>query len=128
MTAYDMRSSDWSSYVCSSNLPICAEPIATFRGCIARAYDAELASALDRLLIAAGFAPQRPVAQTCCGTVHLHAGNTVQAAVLAKTNARAFAGCRTVVSTASGCHARSEERRVGTECVRTFSSRWSPYQ
>src|SRR3546814_20988092 len=23
---------------------------------------------------------------------------------------------------------RSEERRVGTECVRTYSSRWSPYQ
>src|SRR3546814_8099015 len=26
-----------------------------------------------------------------------------------------------------GGHARSEERRVGTECVSTCSSRWSPY-
>src|SRR3546814_13349866 len=26
-----------------------------------------------------------------------------------------------------GAPARSEERRVGKECVRTFRSRWSPY-
>src|SRR3546814_15773779 len=28
----------------------------------------------------------------------------------------------------SGCAARSEERRVGKECVSTCRSRWSPYQ
>ncbi len=82
-----------------------AEPIAIFSGCIARAYDAELSSALDQLLIATGFAPQRPTQQTCCGTLHLHAGNVAQAAALAKTNAHAFAGYSTVVCTASGCHA-----------------------
>jgi len=81
------------------------EPIAIFTGCIARALDDELAQALDRLLSAVGYAAQRPFAQTCCGTLHLHAGNTAQAAVLAKINARAFAGCNTVLSTASGCHA-----------------------
>lgn len=81
------------------------EPIAIFSGCIARAYDAELSSALDQLLIATGFAPQRPTRQTCCGTLHLHAGNVAQAAALATTNAHAFAGCGTVVCTASGCHA-----------------------
>ena len=82
-----------------------AEPIAIFSGCIARAYDAELSSALDQLLIATGFAPQRPTQQTCCGTLHLHAGNVAQAAALAKTNVHAFAGYSTVVCTASGCHA-----------------------
>lgn len=82
-----------------------AEPIAIFSGCIARAYDDDLAAALDRLLIATGYAPQRPTLQTCCGTLHLHAGNVTQAAALATTNARAFAGYDTVLSTASGCHA-----------------------
>ncbi|PKM09295.1 MAG: (Fe-S)-binding protein [Gammaproteobacteria bacterium HGW-Gammaproteobacteria-4] len=81
------------------------EPIAIFSGCIARAFDDELALALDRLLITVGFAPRRPARQTCCGTLHLHAGNVAQAASLAKANARAFAGCSTVLSTASGCHA-----------------------
>src|SRR3546814_6694958 len=27
----------------------------------------------------------------------------------------------------AACHARSEERRVGEECVSTCRSRWSPY-
>lgn len=81
------------------------EPVAIFSGCIARAYDAELSSALDQLLIATGFAPQRPTQQTCCGTLHRHAGNVAQAAALAETNAHAFAGYSTVVCTASGCHA-----------------------
>lgn len=94
------------------------EPIAIFSGCIARAYDDELALALDRLLIAVGFAPQRPAQQTCCGTLHLHAGNVAQAASLAKANARAFAGYRTVLSTASGCHAALAAALAPTRRVR----------
>lgn len=95
-----------------------AEPIAIFSGCVARAYDDELASALDRLLIATGYAPQRPALQTCCGTLHQHGGNLAQAAALAKTNARAFAGYGTVLSTASGCHAALAAALAPTQRLR----------
>src|SRR3546814_5808573 len=69
-TAYEMRISDWSSDVCSSDL--------------------------DNVLLAEGFTDDE-----------VHAGFTVYAAV--------------------GCDERSEERRVGKECVSTCRSRWSPY-
>src|SRR3546814_10210210 len=36
------------------------------------------------------------------------------------------AGCSAVEVAQPGCH-RSEERRVGKECVSTCRSRWSPY-
>src|SRR3546814_2163892 len=67
-TAYEMRISDWSSDVCSSDLP--AELVALFR-------------AASR---------GRPVAPAARITTR-----------------------------------RSEERRVGKECVSTCRSRWSPY-
>src|SRR3546814_10581663 len=70
-TAYEMRISDWSSDVCSSDL---VDPIpADLRG-------------------------QRPF-DICHRIVHLHRLNCC----------------------------RSEERRVGKECVSTCRSRWSPY-
>src|SRR3546814_3758670 len=70
-TAYEMRISDWSSDVCSSDLQVDVN-----------------------------------------GALNLNATNTVDA------EARADAS-------ASG--SRSEERRVGKECVSTCRSRWSPY-
>src|SRR3546814_6208446 len=75
-TAYEMRISDWSSDVCSSDL------------------------LLDRqsLRAAPGAAEHR-----------LHAGALPQKGLCA-------AG-----------RTRSEERRVGKECVSTCRSRWSPY-
>src|SRR3546814_2552534 len=70
-TAYEMRISDWSSDVCSSDLPQ-------------------------------------------LGTAH--------AALQAKGALAGFAGTVLV------CFGdRSEERRVGKECVSTCRSRWSPY-
>src|SRR3546814_3693343 len=77
-TAYEMRISDWSSDVCSSDLS----------GCWQRAR-------LGLGLIAMGL-PLGAVAQT---------------ALQVKEQ-------RTL---------RSEERRVGKECVSTCRSRWSPY-
>src|SRR3546814_3694714 len=72
-TAYEMRISDWSSDVCSSDLPaadIARREPAAFLG--AHGHDRDVAPQLD-----------------------------------------------------SGI--RSEERRVGKECVSTCRSRWSPY-
>src|SRR3546814_4200064 len=73
-TAYEMRISDWSSDVCSSDLRAsAAEPGAHCRGNVTR------------------------------------------------VRLRALSGC------ADHAMGRSEERRVGKECVSTCRSRWSPY-
>src|SRR3546814_6495386 len=74
-TAYEMRISDWSSDVCSSDL-------------------------FDILRTAPPLDPQ-PIRKTACA-----AGRAGEEALLAN---------------------RSEERRVGKECVSTCRSRWSPY-
>src|SRR3546814_3956385 len=97
-TAYEMRISDWSSDVCSSDLPATPHdadcqglkadderPLRRNPGGGAQRLDAALAGAWRRL-------------------GHLHprlAGGRVDP--------------------------RSEERRVGKECVSTCRSRWSPY-
>src|SRR3546814_4584548 len=77
-TAYEMRISDWSSDVCSSDLEVqrCRN-----RGVIAGATRVFLDTRVDVL----------------------------------KTTAKL------------GQYHRSEERRVGKECVSTCRSRWSPY-
>src|SRR3546814_6444502 len=72
-TAYEMRISDWSSDVCSSDLFV--NPLPPTWGNIAKAHDRDGA----------------PVALP------------------------------------RGYEARSEERRVGKECVSKCRSRWSPY-
>src|SRR3546814_4976244 len=85
-TAYEMRISDWSSDVCSSDLYLDgpdharARPAQHCRGRLARC-------------------------QPCsCDPVRQYSGLP-----------RETHGCR------------SEERRVGKECVSTCRSRWSPY-
>src|SRR3546814_4570951 len=90
-TAYELRISDWSSDVCSSDLFV-------FHG---------LVGLHDPLR------PSVPDAVRQCRS----------------------AGIRVVMMTgdypetarAIACEARSEERRVGTACVSTCRSRWSPY-
>src|SRR3546814_16199250 len=89
-TAYEMRISDWSSDVCSSDL---------HSNC---AIDPEMSGA-----------PPWPRSK---GTDW-----NLSAPLLAK---RCAMGAE---SSASTLTARSEERRVGKECVSTCSSRWSPY-
>src|SRR3546814_1484105 len=90
-TAYEMRISDWSSDVCSSdlgkddNLP--AGAIRAFAGVESRGCGLEDVSARRKLV---EFETAVPVGR---GLARL----------------------------------RSEERRVGKECVSTCRSRWSPY-
>src|SRR3546814_7558176 len=86
-TAYEMRISDWSSDVCSSDL-----------------------------LSGPGLQPGRPGDD-------LGPGIEENPAFGRRDQRRAF-----VVGDADGEGAtRSEERRVGKECVSTCRSRWSPY-
>src|SRR3546814_4260904 len=81
-TAYEMRISDWSSDVCSSDL-----------GAVSRRSHAP------------------------CGRAGLSGGHE---SLVGRYHAQER--CRR-----SGVEHRSEERRVGKECVSTCRSRWSPY-
>ena len=95
--------------------PSVSEPAASvFTGCIARAYEPAVRSALSRLCAAAGIEIQIPDHQTCCGALHAHAGDAVATARLAATNRTAFAGAQTVLTLASGCHESLTQALTGT--------------
>src|SRR3546814_3819762 len=95
-TAYEMRISDWSSDVCSSDLLVAARDAA--RSGVALVVTATgLAFALGQRLDRASLEQRR----------------------LVDEDQAASGRARRVI--------RSEERRVGKECVSTCRSRWSPY-
>src|SRR3546814_5508005 len=100
-TAYEMRISDWSSDVCSSDLRTQGE----------------------RSLAARGERGQRGEPLEHNG--ELEDGERV---VIHVGSASSRRGRREVTggSTPGLCLVRSEERRVGEECVSTYRSWWSP--
>src|SRR3546814_2330158 len=92
-TAYEMRISDWSSDVCSSDLQMPQIPGVTPG-------------------MRLGGAPGSGGSKGVKGKKGSKSGNPAKRA---QENAALAAGVR------------SEERRVGKECVSTCRSRWSPY-
>src|SRR3546814_5800195 len=102
-TAYEMRISDWSSDVCSSDL---RRSLRVGSGI----EPSSLPASLGDLFI------QNPLAmRTLCE----------QAPTTLKVPLRAELFRRLLVKVSF--RPRSEERRVGKECVSTCRSRWSPY-
>src|SRR3546814_2640481 len=99
-TAYEMRISDWSSDVCSSDLASQA----------GHAFDA--------------MEPVRNGPRELHRQLGLVVGQDVddQRAGLQERGM-----CRAVLGLAPQHQRRSEERRVGKECVSPCRSRWSPY-
>src|SRR3546814_15459447 len=93
-TAYEMRISDWSSDVCSSDLGPFLYGVSAFS------------------LLALVFGKAVPVTHHITLTAALTAG--------------VVAGHTSEPSLILLAAVRSEERRVGKECVRTCRSRWSP--
>lgn len=85
--------------------------VGLFVGCVADILDAETRDAAARVLAACGYRVHLPPDQTCCGALHLHAGDTARARALAASNARAFGSgsLEAVVSTATGCGAQLHE-------------------
>src|SRR3546814_7364714 len=95
-TAYEMRISDWSSDVCSSDLAPEERPHRALTSCLL-VHRCEIVLGGDHILIH-----------------RHHRGHR-----LLLRHQRSL-----ILSTMSW---RSEERRVGKECVSTCRSRWSPY-
>src|SRR3546814_14818119 len=96
-----MRISDWSSDVCSSDLNMYKDGN----------HKPEMAIALTEFLAMCGF---RPLFETIA-----HIDQVPEFASLLSAESKPFPP--------SQLHDRSEERRVGKECVSTCRSRWSPY-
>lgn len=88
-------------------------PIALFLGCVARSYEGPLHAALFRLAAAAGIDVVVPEGQTCCGSLHAHAGASGAATALAAENRAAFTGAGSVLTLASGCHDAIAEQLRG---------------
>src|SRR3546814_20596771 len=107
-TAYEMRISDWSSDVCSSDLP---QSWARVHGSNQNAQRLRDRPLLFPLLILFDVLCRREE------TMRIFPENGDQSRI--KNRA---AGAVPLPATA-----RSEERRVGKECVSTCRSRWSPY-
>src|SRR3546814_12847546 len=103
-----MRISDWSSDVCSSDLQRVGIGLARAAGGV------DLT--IGRLGVAPDPARIRP---------HRDQSFLFQAAICASRKVWVDLYAATRASMLANC--RSEERRVGNECVSTCRSRWSPY-
>src|SRR3546814_11859143 len=104
-TAYEMRISDWSSDVCSSDLVL---------DLIRRLRDDGIAVILISHRMPDVFA-------VCDRVIVMRRGRKVADKPIAQSSPEEVTGLIT------GALERSEERRVGKECVSTGRSRWSPY-
>src|SRR3546814_5208249 len=98
-TAYEMRISDWSSDVCSSDLDRVQIGFQVFDEHIA-AINVAVGKSIDQTITR--------LAETSVQLDHFEVVAQAQVPLLDFTF-------------------RSEERRVGKECVSTCRSRWSPY-
>src|SRR3546814_15478035 len=111
-----MRISDWSSDVCSSDLSVDLRPLdLTFRS---RGDDGPL-----MLTVAGDSSADKVREYIAVAKEMVDAGWTLH--VLASTRLARAQTVTAVVVAVLAC-ARSEERRVGKECVSTCRSRWSP--
>src|SRR3546814_13200249 len=114
-----MRISDWSSDVCSSDLPTSPNsrpgPLYSALRAIPCWQDPSMTQIPERILVQAHLAAKQPKPLTPEQEARLR---SEIAAELKRQNAVLVAHYYTD---------RSEERRVGKECVSTCRSRWSPY-
>jgi glycolate oxidase iron-sulfur subunit len=85
--------------------------VALFTGCVMRAAFADTNAATARVLSRNGFEVVVPEAQTCCGALHAHAGERVDARVLARRNIASLEGLDVdaFIVNAAGCGAALKE-------------------
>src|SRR3546814_15537505 len=109
-----MRISDWSSDVCSSDL-----------GIFGLSYDAEVTPFTEGDTLTGG-------TSGATGTIVRAIDNGATGVIWLRDVTGTFEDNETITDESGGSGTtngvgRSEERRVGKECVSTCRSRWSPY-
>src|SRR3546814_13534861 len=126
-TAYEMRISDWSSDVCSSDLlvgrnVVKAEPVA-----LCSIQPLIITQRLLKHIEGAHDIGLDERARAIDGTVDMTLRRQMRDHV--RLEIRHQASDQPLIADVASDEAitRSEERRVGKECVSTCSSRWSPY-
>jgi glycolate oxidase iron-sulfur subunit len=95
------------------------EPVALFRGCVARSLEPDVARAAVSVLECLGVAVTVPAGQACCGAMHRHNGFPDDADALLERNRAAFAGAR-VVGGASACVAELHPALDAAELCRAL--------
>lgn len=87
------------------------EAVATLRGCVMEGLFAHTNRATERVLARNGYRLVPADGQGCCGALHAHAGDLVQAQELARRNIAAFesSGAALVAVNAAGCGAMMKE-------------------
>src|SRR3546814_15973079 len=113
-----MRISDWSSDVCSSDLGRATSLIDNNLALVRKAKESIVGDD-SRAAAKAGVRLRQPA-----GRADLRNRLPAQDRSYAVTVHGAHSGNRIKAASPAG---RSEERRVGKECVSTCRSRWSPY-
>src|SRR3546814_18516959 len=121
-TAYEMRISDWSSDVCSSDLPPCpSNRKGSLAGCLALnslPWSGGRRRGLLLVLFPAGFLGRAGVLALGCG---------IAVDQLDDRHPRHVAVAEAGLQHPAVAAGRSEESRVGKEWAGKCSSRWSPY-
>src|SRR3546814_16572933 len=127
MTSYDMRISDWSSDVCSSDLARRRAPGGRSRqspgeegagasiGEFGSLFVAAIAAGRREAVVETGIVVERHLRIGIERLVNLLLRGMIDEMILGRDMQH------------QRVRVRSEERRVGKECVSTCSSRWSPY-
>src|SRR3546814_2131304 len=128
-TAYEMRSSDWSSDVCSSDLSIQQERIIDtligsglaflYSYVIFPSWESVQVYGTMRKLLVANY-------QYIARALKIIAGQALSVTDYKLARKEVYVSSANMAS-AFQRMMRSEERRVGKECVSTCRSRWSPY-
>lgn len=91
-------------------LPMKSDPkmsVQFFEGCVMSAQFADVNQAAKNLLARGQIATVSPIAQGCCGALHLHTGHRDEAKAMARNNIQAFEQDMQslIVNTAGGCGA-----------------------
>lgn len=99
--------------------PAQGKAVQIFAGCVGEIADQATLQTLRTLLQRCGYEVRTPLAQTCCGALHQHAGMPASAALLATRNLSAFAGDLPILYAASGCGATLQEygRLLGADAA-----------
>lgn len=88
-----------------NDLPANSKQVQLFTGCAGEVFDRETLTSCKKVLSYLSYRVYTPKDQTCCGALHLHAGDESSAKTLCQTNLNSFRDDLPILTSASGCGA-----------------------